>query len=156
MWLRTLAPRTTKPEVADALGTPVNPIAGTGTPSATAGSGFVVTGSNVRNNKSGLLFYGVTGPASTPFQGGTLCVNSPIRRTGATNSGGNPSPANDCSGVYSLDMNAFAHSSGPPIPLPALIVAGTVVDCQWWGRDPGFAAPNNTTLTNGLEYTVCP
>ena len=29
MLLRTLAPRTTKPEVIDALGTPVNAIAGT-------------------------------------------------------------------------------------------------------------------------------
>jgi hypothetical protein len=127
-----------------------------GTPSAAALSGFTVKASNVRNNKNGLLFYGVTGQSSTPFQGGILCVNTPVRRTGATSSGGNPIPANDCSGVYSIDMNAFAHSAGPPTPLPALIVAGTVVDCQWWGRDPGFPAPNNTTLSNGLEYTVCP
>jgi hypothetical protein len=131
-------------------------IGSTGAASATLTSGFVIKGTSVRNNKNGLLFYGVTGRATTPFQGGTLCVNSPIKRTGSVNSGGNPLPANDCSGVYSMDMNAFAHSSGPPIPLPALIIAGTVVNCQWWGRDPGFPAPNNTTLTNGLEYTVCP
>jgi hypothetical protein len=130
-------------------------ISSTGTPSATAGSGFVVKAVNVLNNKNGLLFYGTTGQAATPFQGGTLCVKTPIRRTGAINSGGNP-PPNDCSGQFSIDMNAFAVSPGPPIPLPALQIAGTVVNCQFWGRDPGFAAPNNTTLTNAIEYTICP
>jgi hypothetical protein len=129
-------------------------IAWNGAPSATAVSGFTVTGANVRNNKSGLLFYGVNGRSALPFQGGTLCVKTPLRRTGAVHSGGTPPPANDCSGLYALDMNAFAHSSGPPSPLPALTVPGTLVDCQWWGRDPGFPAPNNTTLSDGLEYIV--
>jgi len=127
-----------------------------GASSAAAFSGFTIKAGLVRNQKSGLLFYGTTGQAATPFQNGTLCVNSPIKRTGASSSGGNALPANDCSGAYSIDMNAFAHSAGPPVPLPALLVPGTVVDCQWWGRDPGFPAPNNTTLSNGLEYTVCP
>jgi hypothetical protein len=129
-------------------------IASTGTPSATAGSGFVVRGTNVINNKSGLLFYGSTGQTATPFQNGTLCVKSPIKRTPAVGSGGNP-PPNDCSGVYAIDMNTFAVGGLGGAPLPALTVPGTVVDCQWWGRDPGFAAPNNTTLTNGLQYVVC-
>jgi subtilisin-like proprotein convertase family protein len=131
-------------------------INGAGAPSATSGAGYVVTASQVRNNKNGLLFYGVNGRAAVPFQGGTLCVASPIRRTSGSNSGGNPLPANDCSGVYAIDMNTFALSVGPPVPLAALKVPGTVVDCQWWGRDPGFIAPNNTTLSDGLEYTVGP
>jgi hypothetical protein len=129
-------------------------IGSTGSPSATATSGFLITGSNVRNNKNGLLFYGVNGRAALPFQNGTLCVKTPIRRTGSVNSGGDPVPANNCTGVYVLDMNTFAHSVGPPVPLAALKVAGTVVNTQWWGRDQGFPAPNNTTLTDGLEYTV--
>jgi hypothetical protein len=70
------------------------------------------------------------------------------------NSAGNPGPANDCSGVYTIDMNSFALSSGSPVPLPALSAPGIQVNCQFGGRDPGFAAPNNTTLSDALEYTV--
>jgi Tol biopolymer transport system component len=128
-------------------------IASTGCASATAASGFVVSAANVINNKNGLLFYGVQGRAAIPFQGGTLCVATPLRRTPAVNSGGNP-PPNDCTGVFTLDMNAFASGALGGIPLPALGIAGTVVNCQWWGRDPGFAAPSNITLSDGLEYVV--
>jgi hypothetical protein len=130
-------------------------ILATGTPSASAGSGFVVSGSSFINNKSCLLFYGTNGQASTAFQGGTLCVKAPIKRTPGTNTFGNP-PPNDCSGVPTIDMNLFAVGGLGGTPLAALTVAGTVVDCQWWGRDPGFAAPNNTQLSDGLEYTIQP
>jgi hypothetical protein len=129
-------------------------ITSSGIPSATAGSGFVVSATSMINNKNCILFYGTTGQVASPFQGGTLCVKAPIKRTPATNTGGNP-PPNDCSGVPMFDMNLFAVGGLGGTPLPALTVPGTVVDCQWWGRDPGFAAPNNTQLTNGLEYVIC-
>jgi hypothetical protein len=125
-------------------------IGASGGSSATAGSGFLVTGVEIRNNRSGLLFYGVNGSASLPFQGGTKCVNPPIKRTPVQNSLGSPAPANDCSGIYALDMNAFALGGLGGNPLPALSMPGTVVNCQWWGRDEG----SNVTLTDGLEYTI--
>lgn len=128
-------------------------IGSSGTPSATTGSGFLVTGTNFINNKSCLLFYGVAGQAALPFQGGILCLKAPIKRTPATGSFGNP-PPNDCSGAPSIDMNLFAVGGMGGTPLPALLVAGTTVNCQWWGRDPGFASPNNTMLSDGLEYVV--
>jgi hypothetical protein len=128
----------------------------TGMPSASASSGFVVSCSQVRNQKNGLVFYGVNGSANLPFQGGTLCVAVPQVRTPIQSSGGNPSPADDCSGSFALDMNAYASGALGGAPLPALSVAGTTVHCQFWGRDPGFAPPQNTMLSNGLRYVVLP
>lgn len=130
-------------------------IVATGASSASSTSGFTIDCTTMLNNKNGVLFYGISGQASMPFQGGTLCVAAPIKRTPAVNSGGNP-PPNDCSGVCSLDMNAFAAGALGGSPLPALQVVGTTVDCQWWSRDPGFAPPNNTSLSNGLRYVVGP
>jgi hypothetical protein len=129
-------------------------IGASGVPSG--GSGFVVTSSNVRNNLGGMLIYGISGRATVHFQGGFLCVAPRIRRTPGVDSGGAPAPVQDCSGSYSIDMNAFAAMGLGGTPQPALTIAGTVVDCQWWGRDPGFSVPNNSTLSSGLEYTVVP
>ena len=136
--------------------TPV--ISGTGSPSVSATSGFSVECAMVRNGKSGLLFYKVGGTqANVTFQCGTLCVGpSGIKRTPAQSAGGNPPPANDCSGVYSLDMNAFAAGMAGGNPDPALLTAGNLVHCQWWGRDQGFPSPCNTTLSDGGEYMTQP
>lgn len=42
------------------------------------------------------------------------------------------------------------------VPDPALQIAGTEVHAQWWARDPGFAPPCNTSLSNAIEYTIAP
>jgi hypothetical protein len=127
-----------------------------GEPNLSNAVGFCIQASEVRNNKAGLLLYSVNGKAATPFQGGTLCLKTPVKRTPGTSSGGTPPPSNDCSGLYSLDMNAFAAGLLGGNPSPALLALGQAVQCQWWGRDQGFPPPDNTTLSDGLEYVVAP
>ena len=108
----------------------------------------------MRNNKPGILIYSVIGRSSLLFLGGYLCIANPIRRTPAVAAGGAPFPINDCSGNFSIDLNAFAAGVFGGSPLPELSVPGTTVDCQWWGRD--HDASYGTTLSDALEYSVCP
>ena len=56
--------------------------------------------------------------------------------------------------LYTLDFNAFGAGLVGGNPEPALRTQGTIVHCQVWGRDQGFAAPCNTALSDGLEYAI--
>jgi hypothetical protein len=113
-------------------------------PSATFGSGFSVKAGNVLAGKTGVLFYGYARNA-TPFLGGTLCVAQPIHRAPpqvATAGVG-------CSSVLSYDFNELVASGADPT-----LVAGALVDAQWWSRDP--AAPSTTNLTDAVEFEIAP
>ena len=120
-------------------------IAFTGTPSATSGSGFQISASNILPNKFGLLFYGKSGPAASPFQGGTVCATPPLARMMLQNSGG----ASPCGGSFSLDFNAYIASGADPA-----LVSGQPVNAQYWSHDPGFAPPDNTNLTDAVVFTI--
>ncbi|MCY3002686.1 MAG: hypothetical protein NTV21_12865 [Planctomycetota bacterium] len=119
-----------------------------GVPSATGSSPFVISASNVLNQKSGLLFYGATGRIAKAFQGGTLCVRSPVRRTPVRVSGGSLG-APDCSGSFALDFTPYLQGSvGPGFGF------GDTVNVQWWYRDPQSSF--STGLTDALEFQARP
>jgi len=118
-----------------------------GCPSASASNTFRIRCSNVITNKSGLLFYGY-GPAAAPFQGGFMCVQSPVRRTPIQSSGVH-APPDDCSGSFSFQMNSWIQSGIDP-----LLVPGATVCAQFWSRDP--ASPSTTSLSDALSFTVRP
>jgi hypothetical protein len=130
-------------------------IGAVGWPSASRASGFTLHGRPFLNNRLGLLCYGIDGPLALPFAGGTLCVSPPLHRTPTQNSKGTLT-GNDCSGVFALDMNSFAAGTLGGRPIAELSQIGTSVYCQYFARDPGFAAPENVSLSNGLQYFICP
>jgi hypothetical protein len=126
-------------------------ISGTGTPSGSASSGYTLDVANVEGQKIGLIFYGVTGPASSSWGSGTsfLCVKAPTQRMGSQSSGGT---ANLCDGVLSEDFNSYLFTH--PSSLGQPFTGGETVWAQAWFRDP--PAPKTTNLSNGLEFVMCP
>lgn len=126
-------------------------IGSSGNSSASATSGFEVSASPARGNRSGLLLYSCSGRAAIPFQGGLLCVNpAPLRRVPSVNSGGTNGT---CDGVFNVDVNTFASGNGGGNPDPCLTIVGQQVNAQWWGRD---SVPTGSFLSDGLEYFVGP
>lgn len=120
-------------------------MSGSGQPSLALPSFFVVSATVMDQNVPGLIFFGLNGAASTPFQGGTLCVSPPTTRLPGKNSGG----AGACTGSLSYTLSDFlATSQGPSI------VPGAQVHCQAWARDTGD--PFGTSLSDGLFFDVCP
>jgi hypothetical protein len=120
-------------------------IGSTGSPSATAGSGFVISTTNELDNRNGLYFYSKTGANNAPFQAGFLCALAPLTRTPVQNSGGTP----PCNGSYSIDFNAFIAGGTDPA-----LVSGQQVWIQTWSRDPANASTTN--LSDALTFVICP
>jgi len=129
-------------------------ITGTGSASASTGSGFTIAVNNVEGSKSGLIFYGLSNTGWTPTTwavGSTsfLCVKAPTQRTPTQNSGGT---LNSCNGALTLDWNTFIATHNGALGTP--FVGGETVWAQGWFRDP--TAPKTTNLSNGLMFSVHP
>jgi hypothetical protein len=126
-------------------------ISGTGSASASAGSGFAISVAGVDGQKFGLLFYGVNGAKAAPWGAGTsyLCIEAPLKRMSTQNSGGT---AGACDGMLSEDWNAFI--AAHPNALGQPFAAGATVWAQGWFRDP--PAPKGTNLSDGLVFQLLP
>jgi hypothetical protein len=126
-------------------------ISGTGNASASAGSGFTISISDVEGQKAGLLFYGLTGAKAAPWGAGTsyLCVKAPTQRMPPQDSGGT---AGACDGVLSEDWNLYVATHLGALGQP--FSGGETVWAQGWFRDP--PAPKTTNLSDGLVFSVLP
>ncbi|HVS18803.1 MAG TPA: VCBS repeat-containing protein, partial [Planctomycetota bacterium] len=120
-----------------------------GTPSASAGNGFLVTAGPAPGTNPGLFLYTTNGslgsPVTTPY--GSLCVASPIVRFAGQISGGT---LDVCDGQYQVDFNTFlATQTADPSLLP-----GATVDLQCWYRDP--PNPGLANFSNAGKFQICP
>ncbi len=108
-------------------------ISSTGTPSATNGN-FVITITGATPNTNGLLFFGTNGPATIPFNGGTMCVAPPRIRAG-------------------INQVVGGATSYPITVTPAM--AGTTRWYQFFYRDPNHPDGTSIGLSNALRVDFC-
>ncbi len=125
----------------------------TGTPSASAPTGFTLSVASVEGQKQGLFFYGIdnSGFSPSPWGQGTsfLCVKAPTQRSPAQLSNGT---AGACDGALSIDWNAYITANPGALGQP--FSAGQHVFAQAWFRDP--PAPKTTNLSDAVEFVVGP
>lgn len=131
-------------------------VSGSGSPSASAASGYVVTCSGMDGLRPSGMFYGL-GAAANPINaggGGTsfYCTTSPRQRliTPMPNTGGT---AGACDGAISVDLNAWlsTHPSGLGSPFGA----GQTLYVQAFNRDNGNPS-KGLVFSGGLAVTLCP
>ncbi len=122
----------------------------TGTPSASAGSGFVVTAGPMPGGNPGLFIYTLNGPLAVPTSNpyGFLCI-SPVGllRIAPQVSPGSPAL---CNGQFVIDFNAYYATQ----TMDPNLVPGAQVDLQCWYRDPPNGGGAN--LTGAGRFYMCP
>jgi hypothetical protein len=125
-------------------------ISATGTPSATSPAGFSLLAAGVEGNKGGLFFFGSNGRQANAWGNGTSyqCVTPPSTRAGLLTAIGTNGL---CDGSFAQDLNALW--TAKPAKNPG---AGAVTQAQLWYRDPLNTSNRTTSLSNAVEFTVCP
>lgn len=124
-----------------------------GTPSASASSGFTLRALGVETPNQGLFFFGTNGRQAAPWGNGSSfqCVTPPVQRGGLLSTVG---AFGFCAGSLHQDLNA---RWCPTCPKPAQNPGpGAVVQAQLWYRDPLNTSNQTTSLSNAVEFTMAP
>ena len=111
-------------------------------PAISGANDFSILASGTQGLKNGLLFGGLSGATATPFLGGTLCVQPPLKRGVISSSGGTSSIS--CDGSFSVVVN-----DGVPFPSAFDGQPGNTAWYQFWYRDP--MSPGGAALSDGLS-----
>jgi len=125
-------------------------ISASGTPSATAPTGFFLDLTNLEGQKDGLFFFGTNGQQANTWGSGTSfqCVAPPVKRAGLQLGNGT---VGACDATFHQDLNA--RWTAKPNQNPG---AGAVVQAQAWYRDPQNTSNQTTSLSDAIEFTVQP
>jgi|GEM_PF-2648045 len=131
----------------NSAGTTPTIVAGGGA-SATANSGFTLVAGNLAGQRPVALMLSNSGPTAPTLGGLGLCVSQPLRAVVMIADG----TLGQCNGSVSIDLNRYARGllSGYPNPPGYLSQVGTMVHCQFIGRDVG-----QPMVTQALEFTIC-
>ena len=128
-------------------------LSSSGTPSASAPSGFTVSASSVEGSRTGMFVFGQGGKQAIPWGNGTSlqCAPPPLRTSG-------PLPPigtlGACDGAFALDVNAlWCPTCAKPSINPG---EGSVVQVQLWYRDPLNASGQMTSFSDALECWILP
>lgn len=125
----------------------------TGVPSASGGSGFVLTVAQVEGARNGMILYSLAAHPVMPQapNGNTSyrCLQAPWKSTGTQFSAG---ALNSCDGALSVDFIAFmtSHPAAPGNPL----MVGQTFYAQGVFKDPG--APGTLNYSDALSFTMLP
>lgn len=121
----------------------------TGAPSATAGSGAILSSGSIPGGNLGIFFYAHNGPgAVTMLPFGDVCFDL----TGGTFRGPpiiGGGTAGVCDGNLSFDWNAYAIGAGG-----AAVVPGNTVDGQFWYRDPPSPNGAGANFTEAIGFVI--
>ena len=117
-----------------------------GTPTLTGGDDLMLMATNKINQQVGVLFWGGD-ETNMPFQGGILCINSPVVRSPLLDSGGSLLPTIDCTGVLTFHFSHFYMQQN-------LVGAGDLIYGQFWSRDP--LDPQGIGLSDAVMFAVLP
>ncbi len=120
-----------------------------GYPSVTSTINYRIIANDVVPGEAGFPVYGFT-RGNLNFHGGKLCVKPPFKRLLPAKTA-NSNGIGACKGEMRRNFNNHIQFGGDP-----LLTAGQTVMLQWRQRDGNDPLGFGDTLTDAIEFTICP